>query len=58
MGATLADGGMDPITKQRVIERAVGHHTLAVMLTAELYETSGAWLYDVGLPARAESAEK
>ncbi|MBV9941219.1 MAG: glutaminase A [Solirubrobacterales bacterium] len=53
MGATLADGGMNPITKQRVIQPAVCHHTLAVMLTAGLYETSGAWLYDVGLPAKS-----
>ena len=26
------------------------HHTLAVMTTAGLYETSGDWLYDIGLP--------
>jgi glutaminase len=31
----------------------VCHHTLAVMLTAGLYETSGDWLYDVGLPAKS-----
>ena len=53
MGATLADGGMNPITKERVIDAAVCHYTLAVMLTAGLYETSGAWLYDVGLPAKS-----
>ncbi|MBV9806722.1 MAG: glutaminase A [Solirubrobacterales bacterium] len=53
MGATLADGGMNPITGQRVIEPAVCHYTLAVMLTAGLYETSGGWLYDVGLPAKS-----
>lgn len=53
MGATLADGGVNPITKQRVIDPAVCHYTLAVMLTAGLYETSGAWLYDVGLPAKS-----
>ena len=53
MGATLADGGMNPITHQRVIEPSVCHYTLAVMLTAGLYESSGAWLYDVGLPAKS-----
>jgi glutaminase len=53
MGATLADGGVNPITGARVIDPAVCHYTLAVMLTAGLYETSGDWLYDVGLPAKS-----
>ncbi|MCW2985329.1 MAG: glutaminase [Conexibacter sp.] len=53
MGATLADGGVNPVTGLRVVDAAVCHHTLAVMLTAGLYETSGDWLYDVGLPAKS-----
>ena len=44
---------MNPITNQRVIEPGVCHYTLAVMLTAGLYESSGEWLYDVGLPAKS-----
>jgi glutaminase len=53
MGATLADGGVNPLTKQRVIESRVCHYALAVMLTAGLYEESGDWLYDVGLPGKS-----
>jgi glutaminase len=53
MGATLADGGVNPITKARVVDPAVCHFVLAVMTTAGLYETSGDWLYDVGLPAKS-----
>jgi glutaminase len=53
MGATLADGGVNPVTAERVIDPGVCHYTLAVMLTAGLYESSGAWLYDVGLPAKS-----
>jgi glutaminase len=53
MGATLADGGVNPVTGERVIDAAVCHYTLAVMLTAGLYEDSGDWLYDVGLPAKS-----
>jgi glutaminase len=53
MGATLADGGVNPVTLERVIDASVCHHTLSVMLTAGLYETSGEWLYDVGLPAKS-----
>jgi glutaminase len=53
MGATLADGGVNPVTGERVIDAAVCHYTLAVMLTAGLYEDSGGWLYDIGLPAKS-----
>lgn len=53
MGATLADGGVNPITKVRVVDAAVCHYALAVMATAGLYETSGNWLYDIGLPGKS-----
>ncbi|MCP3388735.1 glutaminase A [Bradyrhizobium sp. CCGB12] len=53
MGATLADGGVNPVTKQRVVEASVCHYALAVMITAGLYETSGDWLYDIGLPGKS-----
>jgi glutaminase len=53
MGATLADGGVNPITKERVVDSSVCHYALAVMTTAGLYETSGDWLYDIGLPGKS-----
>ena len=53
MGATLADGGMHPVTRQRVVDADTCRYTLAVMTTAGLYETSGEWLYDVGLPGKS-----
>lgn len=53
MGATLADGGVNPITHARVIDASHCQHTLAVMATAGLYETSGDWLYDIGLPGKS-----
>ncbi len=53
MGATLADGGVNPITKERVVDPLVCHYTLAIMATAGMYETSGDWLYDVGLPGKS-----
>ncbi|HEY1860722.1 MAG TPA: glutaminase A [Gemmataceae bacterium] len=53
MGATLADGGVNPLTKERVVDPAVCHYALAVMTTAGLYETSGDWLYDIGLPGKS-----
>jgi glutaminase len=53
MGATLADGGVNPITKERVVDAAICHYALAVMTTAGLYETSGDWLFDIGLPGKS-----
>ena len=53
MAATLADGGVNPITKERVIDAATCHYALAVMATAGLYETSGDWLYEIGLPGKS-----
>jgi glutaminase len=53
MGATLADGGVNPLTKERLVDPLICHYTLAVMTTAGLYETSGDWLYDIGLPGKS-----
>ena len=53
MGSTLADGGVNPLTGARVVDATACRHTLAVMASAGLYETSGDWLYDVGLPGKS-----
>jgi glutaminase len=53
MGATLADGGVNPITKEKVVDASTCHYTLAAMTTAGLYETSGDWLYEIGLPGKS-----
>jgi glutaminase len=53
MGATLADGGFNPVTREQVVSPDVCHYALAVMLTAGLYETSGDWLYEIGLPGKS-----
>jgi glutaminase len=53
MGATLADGGVNPLTRERVVDPAVCHYALAVMITAGMYETSGDWLYEIGLPGKS-----
>lgn len=53
MGATLADGGVNPLTRQRVIDAPHCKRVLAVLATAGLYEQSGDWLYEVGLPGKS-----
>jgi glutaminase len=53
MGATLADGGVNPLTGERAIAAGCCRRVLAVLATAGLYERSGDWLYDVGLPGKS-----
>lgn len=53
MGATLANGGVNPLSGEQVAGADHCRHTLAVMATAGLYETSGDWLYDIGLPGKS-----
>ena len=53
MSATLADGGVNPVTGTRAVTAGVCQHVLAVMATAGMYETSGDWLFDVGVPGKS-----
>jgi glutaminase len=53
MGTTLASGGVNPLTHERVVDAETAHHTLAVMTIAGLYETSGDWLIDIGVPGKS-----
>ena len=53
MAATLANGGVNPLTKKQIIDAIHCQHVLAVMVTAGLYENSGDWLYEIGLPGKS-----
>ena len=50
MGATLADGGVNPLTRERVVLPGVCRDTLAILASTGLYERSGEWLFEIGLP--------
>src|SRR4030095_10033467 len=50
MAATLANGGVNPVTKKKVVSPEAAMHTMAVMATAGLYDDTGIWLYSTGLP--------
>lgn len=53
MAATLADGGLNPITREQVVDAATCSRVLAVLATAGLYERTGDWLYEIGLPGKS-----
>ncbi len=53
MGATLANGGRNPLTRVQVVSPETAAKVLALISTAGLYETTGEWLYRVGVPAKS-----
>ena len=52
MGATLANGGVNPITDRRMMPAEHVPELLAIMATAGFYDESGEWMYSAGLPAK------
>jgi glutaminase len=52
MGATLANGGVNPVTNERLLDEAHVPELLGIMLTAGFYDESGWWSYSAGLPAK------
>ena len=53
MAATLANGGTNPVTKVKVVSPETVMYTLPVMATAGLYDDSGTWYYNSGIPAKS-----
>jgi len=53
MGATLANLGVNPLTKKKVMNARDVPELLAVMATAGFYDESGEWMYTAGLPAKS-----
>lgn len=53
VGATLANGGVNPLTRVRAL--APGHlrDVLSVMTTSGVYDFTGEWVYRVGMPAKS-----
>jgi glutaminase len=52
MGATLANGGVNPVTGKRVIDSKYVPKILAIMMMAGFYNESGQWAFTAGLPAK------
>lgn len=53
MGATLANNGINPLTGAKALEARFIPHVLSVMATCGMYDYSGEWIYNVGLPAKS-----
>jgi glutaminase len=53
MAATLANGGVNPLSNERVISPATVSRTLSVMTSSGMYDFAGEWIYRVGIPAKS-----
>ena len=53
LGATLAAGGVNPLTHKRVLQADNVLYILAEMMMEGLYGRSGDWAYRVGLPGKS-----
>ena len=53
MAATLANGGVNPITGERAVGPEYVDRILSVMTTCGMYDYSGEWVYSVGMPAKS-----
>ena len=53
MAGTLANGGVNPLTGDRVLERDLVDRVLSVMTTCGMYDSAGEWVVDVGMPAKS-----
>jgi glutaminase len=53
MAATLANGGVNPVTGERALDERYVQDVISVMLTCGMYDYSGEWVYRVGMPAKS-----
>jgi glutaminase len=53
MAGSLANGGVNPLTGDRVLERDLVDRVLSVMTTCGMYDSAGEWVVDVGMPAKS-----
>jgi len=53
MGATLANGGVNPLSGEQVLKVENVDRVLSVMSTCGMYDYSGEWIFRVGLPAKS-----
>ena len=53
MAATLANGGINPVSGEKVLSPYAVARTLSVMTSSGMYDYAGEWIYRVGIPAKS-----
>lgn len=53
MAATLANNGIQPLTKKEIVKKEFIPDILSLMFTCGMYDSAGEWAYTVGFPAKS-----
>jgi glutaminase len=53
IAATLANGGLNPVSGERAVRGEFIESILSLMTTCGMYDFAGEWVYRVGLPAKS-----
>lgn len=53
MGACLANGGVNPKTGKQAVRKEFVRDILSIMSIAGLYDSTGPWFFDTGLPGKS-----
>tara|TARA_B100001142_G_C14250743_1_gene623103 strand:- start:485 stop:1294 length:810 start_codon:yes stop_codon:yes gene_type:complete len=53
IAATLANGGVCPLTNEKVFSPDIVKNALSLMSSCGLYDYSGEWAYTIGIPAKS-----
>jgi len=53
VAATLANGGVCPLTDEKICEPKLVRHCLSVMYSCGMYDFSGEFAFSIGLPAKS-----
>lgn len=53
MAATLANGGVQPRSRERILDADTSRQVMSVMAVAGMYDGAGDWLTRVGIPAKS-----
>jgi glutaminase len=53
IGATLANGGVNPVTGERAIAQPLVKYVLSIMHSCGMYDYAGEWAFRVGMPAKS-----
>ena len=53
MGGCLANGGKNPLTGKQAVRTEFVRDILSVMVITGLYDSSGPWFFETGLPAKS-----
>ena len=52
-GATIANNGINPLTYKTIFKKETCKDILSLMLSCGMYDYSGKWAFDIGIPAKS-----